>query len=183
MKASLRRARGFTLIELMIVVAIIGILASVAIPTFTQLTLRAKASERHEVMVRIKKAVGDFYLQHGGIADKDGNKFLEGDFQPPPPGATARRMPNWKAAGWSEIWRSTEEIMGATYYSYYFKADDTATPYPTLKIVAQGDLDGDGNPSFKTLNFQRVDGVYQASQDPAEPAEDPPPGEEDYLTF
>jgi type IV pilus assembly protein PilA len=175
---NLRRARGFTLIEIMIVVAIIGILASMAMPTFSLLTLRSKAAERHEVMVRIKKAVGDYYLQHGTTIPKGDTVPLSGAETPGFPYASAKRMPNWKLAGWSEVFRTSEEIMGATYYSYSFACTEASGTDPaTLTIIARGDLDGDGIPSEKRLEFERINGVYQLAD------EDPAAGAEDTVTF
>lgn len=56
-----RHQQGFTLIELMIVVAIIGILASIAIPAYQDYTNRAKVTEAINLMSAAKTGVAEYY--------------------------------------------------------------------------------------------------------------------------
>ena len=65
MKKFHNRKGGFTLIELMIVVAIIGILAAIAIPNFLRFQLKAKSSEGKTNLAAIRTAEESYYSEFG----------------------------------------------------------------------------------------------------------------------
>ncbi|GAB2522922.1 pilin [Microbulbifer agarilyticus] len=61
----MKKQQGFTLIELMIVVAIIGILAAVALPAYQDYTARAQAAEGASIAAAAKTSIAEFWNSEG----------------------------------------------------------------------------------------------------------------------
>ncbi|WP_027950733.1 pilin [Haliea salexigens] len=59
--------KGFTLIELMIVIAIVGILAAIALPAYQDYTVRAKMSEPLAALAEAKTTIAEYYSATGNL--------------------------------------------------------------------------------------------------------------------
>lgn len=138
---------GFTLIELMIVVAIIGILAAIAIPNFIRYQLRSKTSEAKVNLGAIKTNLTDFRAAHrnqypGMIAVVPAMVDVQGNKQSWAPAVCADgcistmadACISWDCVGWSPE--------GDVYYIYQGDRIANPTEYGT---AATANLDASGD--------------------------------------
>ncbi len=147
--------RGFTIIEVMIVVVIIGILAAIAIPMFTSHMTHAKSSE---AMLQLNKRAIDaktYYFAN--------TKYPQGTAAVlPGPDGTACAKPDRKFAvssSWSAdpVWSGLGfQVDEPNLFSYHF----TSTSTTQAQGLAVGDLDCDGVKITYILNLD-------AQQEPA----------------
>jgi prepilin-type N-terminal cleavage/methylation domain-containing protein len=87
---------GFTLVELMIVVVILGILAAIAIITFTQYVRRAKVSEAYAMLGEIRAKQEAYKAEFSQYCDVSGGKNLDSGLYP----ATA---PTGQKMAWADL--------------------------------------------------------------------------------
>ena len=166
----MRKVRGFTLIELMIVVAIIGILAAVAIPSFIKYIRRSKTSEALMNLRKMYDGAVAYYV--GEHADKNMN--IQSRQFPSPAGPTPslamlttlggnkyQTQPSeWKTGGWVALDFMENDPQ---YFSYSFTSTGTFTS-AVAGMIANGDLNGNGVYSwFERDCYGTNDGVQGAS--------------------
>jgi prepilin-type N-terminal cleavage/methylation domain-containing protein len=178
MRAARTLPRGFTLIELMVVVAIIGLLASIAMPQFGRAQMRARTAERATIIEGLSRAMNDTVSNQQGLPTRDpavpgSGVIWTGAWNPAGvPGPSKRPAALGAAApGWQYL---PVIIQGGAYYSYWFQVLDPGAngSNTTAVVMASGDLDGDGFLSTKTVNlaasgytFQRVSEVPVAGME------------------
>lgn len=79
-----QRAAGFTLIELMIVVAILGLLAALAVPAYQDMLVRARVAEGFSLLSGTRPAIGEFYAGRGRLPSTLAQIGLGGEASEPP---------------------------------------------------------------------------------------------------
>jgi prepilin-type N-terminal cleavage/methylation domain-containing protein len=148
------RIAGFTMIELMIVVAIVGILASVAIPAFLQNARKAKTSEAavniRRIYVNSRSYILDTYARRGTIGAGVPPQFPEQ--VPLTPAANCctfagKKCPpsttDWTNTSWQALTFSVDD---PHYYLYGYDSTGSTSPGAGSNFTARahGDLDCDG---------------------------------------
>jgi type IV pilus assembly protein PilA len=132
MRTLLTRKRGFTLIELMIVVAIIGILAAIAIPNFLQFQLRSKTGEAKTNIAAIRTAEEGYFAEY--------NNYVLANETPGTAMTTNKRL--WSGGGITQFDQLGWSPTGEVFYNYGVNAVGSS-----YTISAQGDLDGNATNS------------------------------------
>ncbi len=147
MSKNIRKSnKGFTLIELMIVVAIIGILAAIAIPNFLRFQLKSKSSEGKVNIAAIRTAEESYNAEFGAYVQTNAPN-------PPPGNVGTTKTPfltggalvgvDFDLLGWAPE--------GSVFFSYQTVAQAAPAAY---SIEATADIDGDA--TFQSWGYVKT---------------------------
>ncbi len=149
------REKGFTLIELMVVVVILGVLAAIAIPFYNNYIFRSRSAEATVNINGIRTLEESWFAENNAYCDTVGdcNPSVTGNQTccvAAPGGAPGKQTRNWTGAqvtNWGTL--GFAPTGASTYYTYSVNTACPATIIGVcnarLTIGAEGDLDGDGN--------------------------------------
>jgi len=128
-----RRHGGFTLIELMLVVAIIGTISAIAVPSFLRYQLRAKRSEAYANLASVAKAQQSYFASNGLFASTPA---------PMPGGGLGPKQRSWTPAADAAFASIGWRPEGRVYYDY--DMNTACGCAACFTGTAYGDVDGNG---------------------------------------